>query len=140
MFLGEMGVFTPSYADLARCGGGFSASSLPTAAHLSCRNKLPGLRALSVLPRTYPSQRVALGKNRTASRPGCPTAPARGCSVFQGDCGLRTGNARDGGIGTYSDTQTCPPDIQVAFLPRVWESKLTAPSGGPPCPAAPRAF
>src|SRR6266851_8941199 len=122
MFLGEMGVFTPSYADLARCGSGFSASSLPTAAHLSCRNKLPGLRSKRSSP-DIPFAKGCIGQESDGLA-GCPTAPARGCSVFQGECGLRTGNARDGGIGTYSDTQTCPPDIQVAFLPRVWESKL----------------
>src|SRR5438128_11900487 len=114
MFLGEMGVFTPSYADLARCGGGFSASSLPTAAHLSCRNKLPGLGSKRSSP-DIPFAKGCIGQESDGLATGLPNGPGPRLFRFQGDCGLRTGNARDGGIGTYSDTQTCPQTSRSRF-------------------------
>src|SRR5438128_2844553 len=83
MFLGEMGVFTPSYADLARCGGGFSASSLPTAAHLSCRNKLPGLRSKRSSP-DIPFAKGCIGQESDGLATGLPNGPGPRLFRFSG--------------------------------------------------------
>src|SRR5713226_3735023 len=69
--------------DLGGYGGGFWHRRFPTAAHLACRNTPPGLGSKRSSPDIPFRKGFALGKNRTASRLGCPTAPARGCSVFR---------------------------------------------------------
>src|SRR5438034_9275782 len=107
MFLGEMGVFTPSYADLARCGGGFSASSLPTAAHLSCRNKLPGLGSKRSSP-DIPFAKGCIGQESDGLATGLPNGPGPRLFRFQGYCGAQGGGELDRELLVGWGGDACP--------------------------------